>query len=75
MNDLITFNLLMQKKDQLSLFSQEDVESKQRQNVLLMKDLEEKLEEQEAFKNSLVQTHGVPTQIAKEVDKFFKQKL
>ena len=55
-------------------FLQEDIESKQRQNVVLMKNLEEKLEDQEAFKNSLVQTHGIPTQIAKEVDKIFKQK-
>ncbi|CAK8672362.1 coiled-coil domain-containing protein 146-like [Clavelina lepadiformis] len=53
----------------------EDLETKQRQNTMDLKELEGRIEEQENLKNSLVQIHGIPTQTSKEIDKIHKQKI
>nr|XP_002121618.1 coiled-coil domain-containing protein 146 [Ciona intestinalis] len=53
----------------------EDLEAKDRQNGLDAKELETKIEEREGLKNNLVQIHGVPTQLSKEIDKINKQKI
>uniref|UniRef100_H2Z879 Coiled-coil domain containing 146 n=1 Tax=Ciona savignyi TaxID=51511 RepID=H2Z879_CIOSA len=53
----------------------EDLETKDRQNGMDAKELEGKMEEVEGLKNSLVQIHGVPTQLSKEIDKIHKQKV
>ncbi|XP_078495204.1 coiled-coil domain-containing protein 146 [Ciona intestinalis] len=53
----------------------EDLEAKDRQNGLDAKELEAKIEEREGLKNNLVQIHGVPTQLSKEIDKINKQKI
>ncbi|XP_039271239.2 coiled-coil domain-containing protein 146-like [Styela clava] len=71
--ELRTQNDVLRKENaqrQLELKNlKEDLESKHWQNSVDSKDLERSIAEQENVKNNLVQIHGIPTQIAKEIDK------
>lgn len=70
----LAHNFFIPRINLLLIFAQEDLDSKLRQNAHEAKELEAKIEEQENLKQQLVQIHGVPTSILKEVDKIQRQK-
>lgn len=72
-SELRTQNDVLRKENaqrQLELKNlKEDLEGKHWQNIIDSKELDRLIAEQENVKNNLVQIHGIPTQIAKEIDK------